>query len=65
MVTPLAKSTPVTHSSQTPIILPGRMHTVGDILEPASTEQARVDYLERKIQHMGSITRPPPDMSSN
>ena len=41
------------------------MHTVGDILEPASTEQARADYLERQIQHMGSITRPPPDMSSN
>ena len=41
------------------------MHTVEDILAPASTEQARVDYLERKIQDMGSITRPPPDMSSN
>ena len=41
------------------------MNIVGDILEPASTEQARVDYLERQIQHMGSITRPPPDMCSN
>ena len=41
------------------------MHTVGDTLEPAFTEQARVDYLERQIQHMGSITRQPPDMSSN
>ena len=65
LVTPLAKSTSVTQSSQTPIILPRRMHTVGDILKPASTEQARVDYLERQIQHMGSITRPPPDMSFN
>ena len=46
LLTSLAKSTPVTHSSQTPIILPGRMHTVGDIIEPASSEQARVDYLE-------------------
>ena len=36
---------------------------MGDILEPASTEQARADYLERQIQHMGSITRLPPDMS--
>ena len=65
LVTPLPKSTPVTQSSQTPIILPGGMHIVRDILQPASTEQATVDYLERQIQHMGSITRPPPDMSSN
>ena len=65
LVTPLAMLTPVTQSSQTSIILPGGMHTVRDILEPASTEQARVDYLERLIQHMGSLTRPPPDMSSN
>ena len=36
-----------------------------DILEPASTEQVRVDYQERQIQHMHSIPRPPPDMSSN
>ena len=41
------------------------MHTVGDILEPASTEQVRADYLERQIQHMGSFTRPPPNMFSN
>ena len=65
LVTPLAKSTPVTQSSQTPTMPPGGMHTVKDILEPASNEQARVDYLERQIQQMGSITRPPPDMSSN
>ena len=65
LVTLLAKSTTVTQSSQTPIISPRRMHTVGDILAPASTEQARADYLERQIQHMGSITSPPPEMSSN
>ena len=65
LVTPLAKSTLVTQSSQTPARLPGGMHTVKDILESASTEQARADYLERQIQHMGSITSPPPDMSSN
>ena len=65
LVTPLAKSTSVTESSQTPIIPPGEMHTMRDILEPTFTEKARVDYLEIQIQHMGSIPRPPPDMSSN
>ena len=34
MVTPLAKSTPVTQSSQIPIMIPNRMPPVGDILEP-------------------------------
>ena len=36
-----------------------------DILKLVSTEQARADYLERQIHHMGSIPRPPPDVSSN
>ena len=65
IVIPLAKSAPVTQSSQILIILPGRMHTVGDILEPASAEQAKADYPERQLQHIGSITRSPPDMSTN
>ena len=47
------------------MILPGRMQPVRDILEPVSTEQTRADYLESQIQHMGSIPRPPPDVSSN
>ena len=64
MVTPLAKSTPVTQSSQTPIVPPGKLPPVKDILEHASNEQARVDYIERQMQHMGSIPKPPLDMSS-
>ena len=44
---------------------PRRMQPVRDILEPVSTEQTRADYLERQIQHMGSIPRPLPDVSSN
>ena len=36
MVTPLAKSTPVTHTSQIPIMMPDRMPPIRDILEPAS-----------------------------
>ena len=47
MVTPLAKSTPVTQTSQIPIMIPDRMSPVRDILEPVSNEQARADYLER------------------
>ena len=45
MVTPLAESTPVTQSSQIPMI-PDRMPPVRDILEPTSNKQARADYLE-------------------
>ena len=35
MVIPLAKSTPMTQSSQIPLIVPDRMPHVKDILEPA------------------------------
>ena len=45
MVIPLAKSTPATQSSQ----IPDKMQPVRDILEPASNEQARADYLERQM----------------
>ena len=65
LVTLLAKLTPVTQSLQAPMILPGRIQPVRDIIELVSTEQARADYLERQIQHMGNIPRPPPDVSSN
>ena len=51
LVTPLAKSTPVTQSSQAPMIPPRRMQPMRDILETVSTDQARTDYLERQIQH--------------
>ena len=45
MITPLAKSTPVTQTSQIPIMIPNRMPPVRDILEQAFNEQARADYL--------------------
>ena len=46
MFTPLAKSIPITQSSQIPAISDTLSH-VRDILEPASNEQARPTYLER------------------
>ena len=57
MVTPLAKSTPVTQFSQIPVMIPNRMPPVRDILEPTSNEQARADYFERQMRHMGSMSR--------
>ena len=47
MVTPLAESTAMTQSLQMPTT-PGRIPPVGDILEPTSNEQARVNYLEKQ-----------------
>ena len=38
------------------------MPPVRDILEPASNEQARADYLERQMRHMSSISRLPSDI---
>ena len=69
MVIPLAKSTPVTQTSQIPIMIPDRMPPVRDILEPASNEQATADYLERQMRHMSSISRsssdiPPPELAT-
>ena len=57
MVTPIAKSTPVTQASQMPIppIVPSNER---NILEPLSNEQARVAYLERQIQGMSSVNLP-------
>ena len=46
MVTPLAKSTLITQSSQMPAIS-DTLPPIRDILEPASNEQARSAYLER------------------
>ena len=57
MVTPLAKSTPITQSLQMPTI-PAVLPQVGDILEPASNEQARAAYLERQMKDMGSVRLP-------
>ena len=53
MVTPLARPTTVTQNSQIPIMIPNRMPPVRDILEPASNEQARADYLERQMRPYG------------
>ena len=63
MVTPLAKSTPMTQPSQMPAI-PGTLAPVRDILEPTSNEQARSNYLERQMIQMGSITKLPSGMPS-
>ena len=63
MVTPLAKSTPITQSSQMPAIS-DTLPPVRDILEPASNEQARSTYLERQMRQMGSINKLPSDMPS-
>ena len=54
MVTPIAKSTPMTQSSQMPTI-PIVLPCVRDILEPSSSEQARAAYLERHRQGMSSV----------
>ena len=63
MVTPLAKSTPVTQSSQMPAISDTLPH-VRDILEPVFHEQARSIYLERTMRQMGSINKLPSDIPS-
>ena len=48
MVTPLAKSTPITQSSQMPAIS-DTLPPVRDILEPTSNEQVRSAYLKRLL----------------
>ena len=57
MVTPIAKSTPMTQALQMPTIPTVSSH-VRDILEPSSNEQARAAYLERQMQGMSSIRLP-------
>ena len=63
MVTPLAKSTLMTQSSQMSAI-PGTMPPVRDILEPTSNKHARSNYLEKQMRQMGSITKLPSNVSS-
>ena len=62
MVTPLAKSTPITQTSQMSTI-PTVLPHVGGLIEPASNEQARAAYLERQMKDMGSV-RIPSDIPS-
>ena len=57
MVTPLAKSTSITQSSQRPTISAALPH-VRDILEPTSNEQMRYAYLERQMRKMDSVKQP-------
>ena len=57
MVTPLAKSTPITQSSQMPTISDTLLH-VTDILDPTSNEQVRSTYLERQMRQMDSVKFP-------
>ena len=63
MVTPLAKLTPMTQSSQM-LAIPDTMPSVRDILEPTPNQQARSNYLERQMRQMGSITKFPSHMPS-
>ena len=54
MVTPTAKSMPVTQASHMPV-LPIVPSNERDILESMSSEQARSAYLERQMQGMSSV----------
>ena len=60
MITPIAKSTPMTQALQMPMI-PIILPHVRDILEPSLNEQARAAYLERQMRDMSSV-RLPSDM---
>ena len=57
MVTPLAKSTPITQPSQIPAVL-DTLPPIRDILEPACNEQVRSTYLERQMRQIDSIRLP-------
>ena len=57
IVTPIAKSTPVTQASQM-TVLPNVPPHERDILEPMSNEQARSTYLEKQMQGMSSVKLP-------
>ena len=57
IVTPLAKSTPITQSSCMATIS-DTLPPIRDILGPASSEQARSTCLERQMRQMDSVTLP-------
>ena len=57
MVTPIAKSTPMTQALQMPTI-PTVSSQVRDILEPSLNERARAAYLDRQIQGIISVRLP-------
>ena len=62
IVTPLAKSEPITQVLHMPTISAVSSH-VRDILEPVSNEQVRATYLQRQIKEMDSV-KIPSDMPS-
>ena len=57
MVTPIAKSTPLTQAPQMPTI-PTVSSQVRDILECSLNERVRAAYLDRQIQGMSSVRLP-------
>ena len=57
MVTPLAKTTRITQSSQMSAVL-DTLPPVRDILEPTSNEQVISTYLERQMTQMDNIKLP-------
>ena len=57
IATPMAKSTPVTQPSQTPVLTNVPL-SERDIVEPMSSERARTAYLEHQIQDMSSVRLP-------
>ena len=57
IVTPIAKSTPITQATQIPT-LPTVSSSGRNILEPTSNEQTRAAYLERQMQSMSNVKLP-------
>ena len=58
VVASLAESTPMSQSLQM-LAIPDRIPPVRDILELASNEQARANYLDKQMRQMGSVSRLP------
>ena len=57
IATPMAKSTPVTQASQTPVLTNIPLLEI-DMVEPVSSERARTAYLEPQILDMSSVRLP-------
>ena len=53
LLTPIAKSTPVTHASHMPTVEPER-----DIVQPIASEEARAAYLEERMKNIGGVQLP-------
>ena len=57
IATPMAKSTPVTQTSQMPVLTNVPL-TERDMVEPMSSERARTAFLEQQVQDMSSVRLP-------